>query len=369
MCRALRKKGIEVVLATTNDGIDVSEFGCEKEYKDLPAIFFPSQIGRSFKYSRPFATWLNRSVSDFDIVHIHAVFNHACIAAARACRRNRVPYIIRPLGTLDPWGMKQKSWRKGIFWRLAGNDMLGHAAAIHYTAVGEKQATEQSLGLNHGYVVALGVEPAGDGLSAGKILAREFPALMNSPYVLVLSRLLPTKGLDVFLSAFLSVIKHSEFSNWKLVMAGAGPADYVSALKRNVTAEGADDSVLFPGWLEGDRKIEVLAGASLLALPSYHENFGLCVMEALSFGIPVLVSPHVNLAPEIESAAAGWISEIDQQAISGKLTTIFASAEERTKRGAAARRLAQNFSWDEIANQLVSKYNSILRASHEWAHR
>jgi hypothetical protein len=86
MCRALRRKGVEVVLATTDEGVDISQFACEQDYRGLPVIFFRKQLGRSFKYSRPFADWLNASVTGYDIVHIHAVFNHACIAAARACR-------------------------------------------------------------------------------------------------------------------------------------------------------------------------------------------------------------------------------------------------------------------------------------------
>jgi len=51
-------------------------------------------------------------------VHIHAVFSHACLAAAQACRRHKVPYVVRPLGTLDPWSLRQKPFRKRLFiWR------------------------------------------------------------------------------------------------------------------------------------------------------------------------------------------------------------------------------------------------------------
>lgn len=363
MCRSLREKGIDVLLVTTDAGL--ASFAIAKVENDetLPVKVFPSQLGSSFKYSRPLARWLHENVGKYDLVHIHAVFNHACIAAASACANKRVPYIIRPLGTLDPWGMSQKSYRKRLFWLLFGKRMLSHAAAIHYTAFGEQQATEESLGLNHGHVVPLGVEPHFcNRRIAGETFAKERGESSNNPYVLVLSRLLPTKGLDVLLASFLSLIKQKEFSKWKLVMAGAGPADYLRALKNKVSAEGAEESVTFPGWLEGDIKADMLSRASLLALPSYHENFGLCVMEALAAGVPVLVSPHVNLAAEIKSASAGWVAEIDQALIMAELTEIFASPEERTRRGEAGRILARHFSWEQIANQLVSKYSSILQA-------
>ena len=77
----------------------------------------------------------------------------------------------------------------------------------------------------------------------------------------------------------------------------------------------ASDRIVFTGWLDGERKDAVLSGASLLVLPSHQENFGMCVMEALARSVPVLVSPHVNLAHEIVLANAGWIATVDKDAL------------------------------------------------------
>src|SRR5678816_659484 len=114
MCRALMQQGIEVLLVTTDAGLSETNVA---EYKGVPAEF-----GESFKYSRPLAAWLTANIRDFDLVHVHAVFNHSSVAAARACRRAGVPYVIRPLGTLDPWSMSQKSLRKRLFWQVAGRE-------------------------------------------------------------------------------------------------------------------------------------------------------------------------------------------------------------------------------------------------------
>ncbi len=80
------------------------------------------------------------------------------MAAARVCRKANVPYIVRPLGTLDPWSMKQKPLRKRLFWSLAGKTMMGGAAAVHYTSQAEKDGTEDLLGVNHGRVIPLGID-------------------------------------------------------------------------------------------------------------------------------------------------------------------------------------------------------------------
>jgi len=368
MCAALRDQGVGVLLASTDHDLPPENRpgGPKRKeitrYKTLPTIFFPKQLGDGFKYSRPFASWLDQHVSDYDLVHIHAVFNHSSVAAARAARKNGVPYIVRPLGTLDPWSMQQKSFKKKLFWKTTVKPMLAAAAAIHYTTKGEQQSVESSLGLNHGFVVPLGVEQAtAAGEEVVQQLATRFADLLDHPYVLVLSRLHPKKALDVLLEAFLSLNKQDEFRNWRLVLAGEGPADYVAILKQIVAEHRAEDSVIFSGWLEGEQKEAALRNASLLALTSHQENFGLCVIEALASGVPVLISPQVNLADEVAAAGAGWIAEVNQQDIQEKLSAALSSHSQRVERGKAGQKLSQSFSWRAVAAELCVVYEGIVQ--------
>ena len=105
MCHALQDEGLEPVIATTDaDGAGRLQVECGKPvpFHQIPTLFFPRQWSEALKFSYPLARWLDDNISQFDVVHIHAVFSHACLAAARSCRRHRVPCIVRPLGTLDP---------------------------------------------------------------------------------------------------------------------------------------------------------------------------------------------------------------------------------------------------------------------------
>jgi glycosyltransferase involved in cell wall biosynthesis len=355
MCRALKQEGVEVLLVSTDAGMD--QDASVAEYKGIPAKFFPTQIGHSFKYSRPLSTWLVSNIQQFDVAHIHAVFNHSSIAAAHVCRRARVPYVVRPLGTLEPWSMTQKSLRKRVFWQVSGKGMLRRAAAIHYTTEAEKLSTERLLGLNHGKVIALGIEANWATSSTDARLDHHFPELVSGPYVLVLSRLHPKKGLDVLIDAFLSLVQVQKFAHWRLVIAGDGPTDYVLKLK---AMAGASSQIMFTGWLDGEKKDAVLSGASLLVLPSHQENFGLCVVEALSHSVPVLVSPHVNLAEEIVLANAGWIATVDKHALMARLAEVLSDEEERALRGQAGKQLAQKYSWGTVAKSLVDLYKELI---------
>src|SRR6185369_8463785 len=206
MCRALMQQGVDVLLLSTTAGLthEVAQ-GEVLDHKGVPAIFLQSQLGESFKYSRPLSSWLRSNIQNFSLAHIHAVFNHSSVAAAHVCQKSGVPYVIRPLGTLDPWSMTQKSLRKRLFWRLSGKAMLRHAAAVHYTSEVEKLSTERHLALNHGKVIALGID-ANNSNSNGQ--------LRGEPYVLVLSRLHPKKALDVLIEAFQVLIQNRKFADW-----------------------------------------------------------------------------------------------------------------------------------------------------------
>jgi glycosyltransferase involved in cell wall biosynthesis len=257
--------------------------------------------------------------------------------------------------------MSQKALRKALFWQLAGKRMLHDAAAVHYTALAEQQATEASLGLNHGTVVPLGVDTlVEDPSKDSQSLSSEISGVEGHPYVLVLSRLHPKKGLEVLLDAFLFLTRKKQFESWRLVLAGDGASEHVAKLRAKVKAHHANSRVLFPGWLNGEKKNAALRQASLLALPSHHENFGLCVMEALACGVPVLISPHVNLAPDIQAAGAGWITAVEDEAIKKALAEALDSRTERMKRGLAGYELSKKFTWSAVAGALLSLYSQIL---------
>jgi glycosyltransferase involved in cell wall biosynthesis len=352
MCRALMQQGIDVMLVSTDAGLTEKNV---TEYKGVPAKLFPSEFGASFKYSRPLASWLTANIHDFDLAHVHAVFNHSSVAAARACRLAGVPYVIRPLGTLDPWSMSQKSLRKHLFWQLAGKGMLRGAAAVHYTSEAEKLSTERLTGLNHGRVVPLGIDTT-------PTATRD-----KQSYVLVLARLHPKKGLDVLIEAFLSLVQAPQFSHWRLVLAGDGPPEFVKNLKSQASQ---CEQIVFTGWVDGEEKDALLGGASLLALPSHQENFGLCVMEALSHSVPVLVSPGVNLAPEIVTANAGWVAAIDKESLTAKLAEALSDEAERAKRGRAGQQLSLLYSWENATTSLVQLYQQVLEENgHANVHR
>lgn len=361
MCRSLAALGVEIQLATTDaDGtrtLDVP-IGELTTWQDIPAIFFRRDFSEAYKYSRGLRRWLTRHVGDFDVVHIHAVLSHASIAAAAACRRMSVPYIVRTLGTIDPWSLRQKPIRKKLLFALGGRGMLDEAAAIHYTSSAEKKRAEETLGVGRGVVVPLGIDARW--LSDGHVSAEE---RARDPYVLVLSRLHPKKNLESLIAAFASVAAAENLDpRWRLVVAGAGDASYMDSLRRLVEHHRLERRVSFPGWIDGEAKHQLTRGAALFAAPSFQENFGVSMVEALAAGVPALVSREVNLADAVEAASAGWLVDPNRAALTAGLLAAMSSATERDRRGRAAREFARQFTWPRVANELEALYRRLARA-------
>jgi glycosyltransferase involved in cell wall biosynthesis len=359
MCQALAACGVEPLIATTDaDGpgrlpVPVGEV---TSWQGVPALFFKKDFSESFKYSHGLATWLRAHVSDFDVVHVHAVLSHAPLAAAAACRGAGVPYIVRPLGTIAPWSLGRKAWRKRALFALGATRMLRGAAAIHYTSDEEKSSTERALGLTSGVVIPLGIDRVFLSEPLVPMEERE-----RDPYVLALSRLHPKKNLEALIESFVHVSRGGR-DGWRLVIAGSGDAGYVSALERLVFALKAADRVTFTGWVDGEKKQELMRRASLFAMPSLHENFGVSLIEALAAGVPAIVSRQVDLADSVGAAGAGWLVDSNDESLRRGLAEALGSAAERRSRSRAARQLAQSFGWPAVGAELLQLYRRVTSA-------
>jgi glycosyltransferase involved in cell wall biosynthesis len=390
--RALRLQGIEVETATTDDdgpGTRNGKHCCVplKEH-DMIRRYFPKRL-EFYKVSPGFARWINRHVQDYDLVHIHALFSFTSVAAAWAARSAGIPYLVRPLGTLNRYGIeKRRPWLKRLSLKFIEGPILRHAAAVHFTAEAEKTEAE-SLGIPmRSVVIPLGVEaesttPAGAAKApaAGNTFLAQHPQLAGTRIVLYLSRLDPKKNVEGLLKAFSLVCKpdpenrpfmggrtrgesaaaYTAANDLVLVVAGEGTPAYVASLHKLARKLGLGEQVLWVGHIGGDVKAGALAAAKVFALPSFSENFGIAAAEALLAGLPCVLGKGVALADDVAGAGAGLAVSPEPEEIARALRETLDDEGRRTEMGRRAAELAkERYSLEAMGARLHALYNRIL---------
>ncbi len=360
MARALIARGISVDVAATVPLKDekANPTGRSSLLKNGARFFyFPRQLGTVWCLSVPLWRWIRARITDYDAVHIHGVFTFPVLMAARAARRSGVPYVIRPAGTLDIYPMTQKAWRKKLYYRFFLKSTLARANAIHATSASERNQLAL-LGL----AGACTVIP----------LAVDLPVLNRAECqserilrLLFLSRIHPKKGLPILLRA-LAVLRDREIEA-SLTIAGQGSKAYQKELKRLIDALGLHSTVEFVGFVTGKEKSRLLALADLFVLPSYQENFGIAVAEAMAAGLPVVISDQVALAEEIIRGGAGVVVPVDQPEALADAIGGFTKPGYRFRMGRRARQLVErHFASDIQGQRLEELYRRIVarRADH-----
>ncbi|MBI2881128.1 MAG: glycosyltransferase [Candidatus Tectomicrobia bacterium] len=361
MASALASHGVEVGVATTTaDGRRELDVPLDRPVVEdrVRYFYFRRQRPKSWTFSWPLTRWLDANIGRYDVVHVHALFSYPTLPACRLARKHRVPYVLRPLGTLDEWSLRRRRWKKAPYFCLVERPNLLRAAAIHVTS--EKEAEDvRRLGLPvRTLMIPLGVNvdppparphrssPPGDGVT-----------------VLFLGRLHPKKGIELLLDAAARLVRRHPL---RIILAGEGAPRYVRGLRRRVRELGLDPVVTFPGFVNGAGKRELLSAADLFVLPSLDENFGLSVVEAMAAGLPVIVSDKVGVAKEIQRAGAGRVIPCETVALETTLDGLARDPVERETLGRNAARLARDkFSWDTVVPQLIAAYREIAGERQE----
>lgn len=361
----LKQKSHQVDIVTTNaDGDTQLDVALDKwmDYKGARTRFFHRNFSEAYKYSKDAGLWLRSNIAEYDVVNIHAVFSYLCVVAAKECLKKSIPYVIRPLGTLDPWSMSQKPFRKRLFLKFAAGKMLTNANAIHYTTELERQGTEKNLGIKNGVVIPNGINIDDyEKEKKDKEILEEFPELQSGEYLLYMGRISEKKNIEKLLESFSELKIDSKFKELQLVLAGDGESYYVRDIKNIIEQHPNQNHIHATGWVSGIRKKILLQNALLFVLPSMNENYGVVAAESLASAVPVVLSDQVYLHPEIEKANCGWIWNQNRR-LSQTLTEALDS-NDISQRGLNGKKLIEEkFQWSELVDQLVDVYAGCLKA-------
>ena len=320
---------------------------------------FPAQRAKSWAYSPPLFRALKNEATQFDIVHVHALWCFTNIAARLVLNKpSSPPYIVRPAGSLEPWSMSVSAARKKWYFRAIEKPILNRAAAIHAMSTKETE-----------HIAAFNLQPPiwtiPNGIDAiPPVSASELEQVRASKGIhpdttvlLFLGRLHFVKNLP-FLFNVLEKLK-TNHSSIHLMVAGPDQHAYADTLKKQVVDQGLEKQVSFLGEVNGDEKSKWVAAADALCLPSLSENFGNVVLEALASGTAVFASNTTPWA-ELDGWQCGRCLPLEEPAWVTAISDAI-SKNQLANWGTRARAVAENeFSWDVIASRIEDAYQTLL---------
>ena len=331
---ALAGRGITVIIALTRtDG----EFVGERPDAAIPIITFNEVI---------------QGDEHFDVVHVHGLWEFPLLRLVRWAYAKKMPVLWSPHGALAPWAMKHHWWKKALVWYLVQKPLLKKAVLFHSTSRKEsgwisdlgfkQQIVEAPLGINIGRVHS-GTE------KEKKIL-------------LFVGRIYPVKGLERLIRAWRIVMSSENVSTgWELRIVGPDQAGHRAELEHLTLELGLKGSVVFVGPEFGEDLNREYDECACLVLPSFTENFGGVVVEAMSHGKPCIASTFTPWQELSEFGCGWWVDNQPETLSRAILEMIKSGVEDREEMGAKGRALVEEkYTWSAVASKMIAAYDSSM---------
>jgi glycosyltransferase involved in cell wall biosynthesis len=268
----------------------------------------------NYRYSRALPTWLRENGNRFDCVVVHGIWQHHSFAVWQRFHKTAIPYFVFPHGMLDPWfkrTFRLKHLKKWLYWPWGDYRVLRDTAAVIFTSEEERLRARQSFWLYRAKekISPLGIEePHRAGPEARNLFLAKFPEIEKTRMLLFLGRIHPTNGCDLAIDA---LPRRASEEQVTLVLGGPDQDGWTQQLRQRVARMDIAPRVTFAGMLQGPLKRGAFENADAFILPSHREDFEIAVIEALSFGLPVLISDRVSIWREIVADHAGYVEPDD----------------------------------------------------------
>jgi glycosyltransferase involved in cell wall biosynthesis len=294
-----------------------------------------------------------------DIIHLNGLWlPHSHIVHSFSQARG-VPRIISPRGMLDPWALRNAGFKKTLAGWLFEHGNLDSAACIHALCESEYRAA-RAFGLTQPVaVIPNGVDPSPSAAST-QGLSWPYPAAwQGDPILLFLSRLHPKKGLIPLIKAWRQIAKTG--TPWRLAIVGPDENDHARDILALIRDSALQSSVAWLGPKYGEERDACYHHAAAFILPSYSEGFPMAALEALSFGLPAILTPECHL-PEAVDAGAALLTEPTENDIAETLKRLFdlecSQLADMGRKGSQL--VSASFTWGSIARRMLTVYEWLM---------
>ncbi len=361
LCQAISARGHKVILVTF-DATDVPEHWTTSP-GDWPQVveIKPAWYSRRFVSTKGLQEF-SKLLDGVDLAHLHTPWEPSNLQIMRILRQAKIPYIVTVHGMLDEWSMQRKSLKKRTYLSLCGRKLFEHATTVHLTAESESEQASRWVPIGDREAVqcyALDLTSY-DPLPGPDPAYKAYPVISpEMKKVLFLSRIHPKKGVEFLLEA--GALLRKEGLPIQLLIAGPGEESYIKRLKSMASDLGIAEHTEFLGMVRGIEKRSLFQLSDVFVLPTYQENFGLVIAEAMACGTPVVTTRGTDIWREIERGGAR-IAEINGQSLADQIRDFVTDKKLRDEIGQKGLYFVR--AWLDRDN-VVQGYERIYRAAIE----
>lgn len=350
LCNALHNiEDIDLTVITTNTA------GYDSSKNISLAEISQTQIPFSIKYCHRIAglsisiellKWLRKKIHWADVVHLTSVYSFPTIPSLLFARMLKKPVVWSPHGSLQRWKGTTKPFLK-TFWESICKAIVNpNACMMHVTSLQEKIESIRIFPKFAYSIIANGVEIPDD---ASTVPTRQ----SNLLRILYVGRIHPKKGIENLL---LGLAKLTDI-NYTLTVCGTGSVKYIERIKSLCTYCGIENKIHFAGYLEEHRKSEAFVNSDVCVVPSFTENFGMVIAEALAYGIPVICSKGTPWS-EITKHRCGIWTDNDPDSLANSIHEIISM--DMIAMGQRGRQwMMREFNWSKIAEDMFDLYKEV----------
>lgn len=368
LCSGLVQMGVDVKVLTTNEGQEPGQPPASlsgwQNFEEVPVRYCRKFLG--WGASPEFLRELPSILRGSDVAHVTGTFSSVATAGMVACLRARVPFIASPRGSLEPWALSTKAWKKLPVLQVL-KVLLNRAAAIHATSDLEAAGLAR-LGLKVPvFVVPNPVAPHCEDRECGTPWRELLNIGRDRPMLLMLGRIHPVKGIDIALDCLTGLVAAG--LDPVLVLAGPDGGPYERGIEARVKVEGLQSRVRRVPLVTGAAKQRLLSEADLLLLPSRQENFGNVVVEALLAGTPVVASQSTPWQVLEEEKCGTWVP-LNPASMVEAIQTLLSGRDRLAAMACRARAFAQRrYSRDTVVRSMIGLYEGSSRRRARGAFR
>lgn len=307
-----------------------------------------------FIENKEVAKKLSNKENSYRLLHGHGIWQMKVHKMSKYARKNNIPYLITPRGMLEPWSLSQGRLKKKLALKLFQYKDIKEAACIHATAEMEAQNIRKL-----GFKNPIAVIP--NGINVSEFPLQDFYKKKENRKLLFLSRIHPKKGIENLINAW-ELIDNEIKQNWIVEIVGNGDKEYIQNLKDNIESKGLGKKIRVKQPVFGQEKIDLYADADLFVLPTFSENFGIVIAEALASFTPVITTKGTPWE-DLKIANAGWWIDIGVNPLKKALEDAFQKTDEALfEMGKNGRELIEKkYAMDAVATKMASLYDWILK--------